>query len=264
MRGDRSSSSPALPACQRGRHLVQAGCVPRSPPRPVPVPRPSFKFRTMMASSGLPPRASTADHPIVGGLSRSPRDFRGMFGNSGSTPDDVGPGSYALPDKELLPSHTGFLTSSTRPRTVSTTPGPGSYMVQRPQPTSVEGSNVFRTKVARFCPTAPGSTVFRASSVTENPGPGRYNVRNTNTPTGNVAMHLPSTAPGQGHVTQNAPAIPRKTQSYGYEEDTGGQLKRQAAPEGGYTGLHLPSGDRSKVRWRKARGSSACCKAGRV
>lgn len=35
-------------------------------------------------------------------------------------------------------------------------------------------NNIFVTKVPRFCPTAPGSTIFKYPSSIYNPGPGTY------------------------------------------------------------------------------------------
>lgn len=56
-------------------------------------------------------------------------------------------------------------------------PGPGSYAAE-PQKlfNTVEDKalNSFTTKIARLCPTAPGSSVFKSPTYVENPAPDTY------------------------------------------------------------------------------------------
>lgn len=57
-------------------------------------------------------------------------------------------------------------------------PGPGFYQaklsVNENRVSSANQSNSFVTKVSRFAPTAPGSTVFNTATSFFNPGPGTY------------------------------------------------------------------------------------------
>ena len=57
-------------------------------------------------------------------------------------------------------------------------PGPGfyqtSYTTNEVRVSSANQSNSFATKVSRFAPTAPGSTVFKTATSFFNPGPGTY------------------------------------------------------------------------------------------
>jgi len=56
-------------------------------------------------------------------------------------------------------------------------PGPGTYAAEKVKlVTSVKDmmNNSFMTKVPRFCPTAPGSSVFKEPTYVQNPGPGTH------------------------------------------------------------------------------------------
>jgi len=56
-------------------------------------------------------------------------------------------------------------------------PGPGSYAnepVKDIKNLDGKNSNSFQTKINRFCPTAPGSSIFRHPTYIENPGPGTH------------------------------------------------------------------------------------------
>lgn len=57
-------------------------------------------------------------------------------------------------------------------------PGPGfynaKYSVNENRVSSANANNSFTTKVPRFAPMAPGSTVFKTASSFFNPGPGSY------------------------------------------------------------------------------------------
>jgi len=61
---------------------------------------------------------------------------------------------------------------------VKINPGPGfyhpSYDVNDNRVSSANANNSFTSKVARFAPIAPGSTVFKTASSFFNPGPGAY------------------------------------------------------------------------------------------
>ena len=52
--------------------------------------------------------------------------------------------------------------------------GPGTYATSKQPKVDNRESNNFSTKIARFCPTAPGSTPFHPPSNVTNPGPGTY------------------------------------------------------------------------------------------
>lgn len=217
---------------------------------------------------------------ITSGLSRSPRNT-GMAGASGSTASHVGPGSYnhtggVSSTGGAAKSYAGFMTSAVRPSTTGGSggsedyPGPGAYNHQpnppaggvgRPSTAGISGgqSNCFSTKVARFAPSAPGSTVFRPSSVVDNPGPGRYTVQGGfRQPVGGgrgSGGSKPRPPPTDAEIRQarslasevdsyRTPAIPNGPQSYGYEEDGAGRLRRQPPPKGGYTGQTLRTSSR--------------------
>ena len=59
----------------------------------------------------------------------------------------------------------------------SEVPGPGTYATERVKVVATmedNQSNAFATKIDRFCPTAPGSSVFKSPSYINNPGPGTH------------------------------------------------------------------------------------------
>jgi hypothetical protein len=56
-------------------------------------------------------------------------------------------------------------------------PGPGTYASEKI--TDIKNlddklNNSFQTKIARFCPTAPGSSIYKGPTYIENPGPGTH------------------------------------------------------------------------------------------
>jgi len=110
-------------------------------------------------------------------LARSPR--KPEYLDRMQTPNTVGPGTYdGMPvSKELNQNVAPFNTMKERKTYEGSNeyPGPGTYGTQTEatRPDS-RPSNVFYNKVPRFCPTAPGSTVFKAPSSVSNPGPGSY------------------------------------------------------------------------------------------
>ena len=61
---------------------------------------------------------------------------------------------------------------------VENKPGPGfyntNYTINENRVSTANPNNSFTSKVARFAPIAPGSTVFKTASSFFNPGPGTY------------------------------------------------------------------------------------------
>ncbi|EQC40096.1 hypothetical protein SDRG_02750 [Saprolegnia diclina VS20] len=160
------------------------------------------------------------------------------------TPEVVGPGAYAPPDllaKTVQPSYSAFSSSDKRNLNKNTgtsamTPGPGAY-VKDAGHGSGTAMNAFATKVSRFAPHAPGSSIYMASTVQDNPGPGTYTAEIEQLPA--HAAPVPSrplqyNTPG---MQRGVPTIPRKDQSYGYTADENGVLKRHTAPASTYSGL---------------------------
>ena len=71
------------------------------------------------------------------------------------------------------------LNDRERDRVKNLNPGPGSYAAENLKlvKTPAENpSNSFITKIDRFAPTAPGSSVFKQSTYVDNPGPGTYTI----------------------------------------------------------------------------------------
>lgn len=186
------------------------------------------------------------------------RAARATLTSTFTTPDVVGPGSYIRTERDP-PVHGFAPFSSTVERPgpeegsfVKSTPGPGAYV------TPLE-STIGRTP---FAPNGvpPGAGAAFASKVhrmpvqdhvrSAEPGPGRYSLRDD-------WNHVAATAHAQGTIVKDRvaarhpsvigklagpPSIPVSEQSYGYEEVGEGELRRQRAPGGGYTGV---SGSRS-------------------
>ena len=56
-------------------------------------------------------------------------------------------------------------------------PGPGSYateMTKVVKKANDKTQNSFATKIDRFCPKAPGASIFKEPSYVDNPGPGSH------------------------------------------------------------------------------------------
>ena len=56
-------------------------------------------------------------------------------------------------------------------------PGPGTYASEKVtdiKNLEDKNSNSFKTKIERFCPTAPGSSIYKQPTYIENPGPGTH------------------------------------------------------------------------------------------
>ncbi|GLE01281.1 hypothetical protein PINS_up010111 [Pythium insidiosum] len=176
-----------------------------------------------------------------------------MFG-AAPTPATVGPGAYA-PEQtvtsfrvEPRPLHSGFATSEKRDlnankTTSAITPGPGAYVGadghKSPAPPL---SNVFATKISRFAPSAPGSTIYRPSSIQDNPGPGAYLVGSPDASShrGGNNNQLEDARPTAAIVPllrPSVPTIPKKEQSYGYVPNEHGELTLQQQPAAIYSGI---------------------------
>jgi hypothetical protein len=90
-------------------------------------------------------------------------------------------------------------------------------------------------QISRFAPSAPGSTIFRASSVQDNPGPGSY-LRPASSPPSNNQREHQGPHKFAHLVKPSVPAIPRRQQSYGYVQ-VGIELQRQSPPKEIYSGI---------------------------
>ncbi|KAL3661313.1 hypothetical protein V7S43_013518 [Phytophthora oleae] len=169
------------------------------------------------------------------------------FGNGTPTPAAVAPGSYATEQvitsfgvRASRPLFSSFATSEKRnlnenKTTSAITPGPGAYIDESRHQQGLPPSNVFATKISRFAPSAPGSTVFRASSVQDNPGPGSY-LRPASSPPPNNQREHHGPHKFAHLVKPSVPAIPQRQQSYGYVQ-VGVELQRQSPPEKIYSGV---------------------------
>lgn len=95
-------------------------------------------------------------------------------------PVNIGPGTYdpRVGSKEDRENIVPFNTIKERqPNIANDNPGPGDYAQDRVKVVATVKdmmSNSFTTKIPRFCPTAPGSSVFGAPTYIENPGPGTH------------------------------------------------------------------------------------------
>ncbi|OWF52099.1 Sperm-tail PG-rich repeat-containing protein 2 [Mizuhopecten yessoensis] len=166
---------------------------------------------------------------------RAPRDLVALYG---STPHNVGPGSYdaAFTGKGRIKAdgYAPFLSMTSRDGffnirdQVVAAPGPGHYDPSLAQD-MIKGGKTLANKSKRF-----------ADSVTDNPGPGTYSVDKY------TEFRTSKSAPVQGskdksgallssrikfHRKPEAPSIPMSGQAYGYEECDDGTLKKQAPPD---------------------------------
>ncbi|KAE9010179.1 hypothetical protein PF005_g11425 [Phytophthora fragariae] len=169
------------------------------------------------------------------------------FGTGAPTPASVAPGSYATEQvitsfgvRASRPLFSSFATSEKRnlnenKATSAITPGPGAYIDESRHQHGQPPSNVFATKISRFAPSAPGSTIFRASSVQDNPGPGSY-LRPASSPPSNNQREHQGPHKFAHLVKPSVPAIPRRQQSYGYVQ-VGLELQRQSPPDEIYSGI---------------------------
>ncbi|KAL3877518.1 hypothetical protein ACJMK2_035215 [Sinanodonta woodiana] len=166
---------------------------------------------------------------------RAPRDLVKTFG---STPQNVGPGSYdpLTTSKARLKAdgYAPFLSMTSRETflnindQVIAAPGPGHYDPGFAQQ-HVLGGKVLANKSRRFTETS-----------NENPGPGAYHVeKQTDFRQSKSAPTHADKDNGRGLVTSRikfsrkpeAPSIPFPGQAFGYEECDDGTLKKQDAPD---------------------------------
>eukprot|EP00943_MAST-04B_sp_MAST-4B-sp1_P000779 g779.t1 len=177
-----------------------------------------------------------------------------LFGKSEDTP---GPDAYETQNfgrPKSTPPYVAFHTTSNRSDIAKGVSGagvaPGSYDIKGS--VRVEKgkgkSNIFRSKSSRFAPTAPGSSVYRPSTILENPGPGNYTLsgfadkRVSHINEEKLRKAAPNPRPKSvADVFTNrrisAPSVPRPSQSFGYEEDGTGKLVLQEAPSVVYSGV---------------------------
>eukprot|EP00945_MAST-04E_sp_MAST-4E-sp1_P000836 g836.t1 len=179
-----------------------------------------------------------------------------LFGTSEDTP---GPSAYAVEKvgrPKSTPPYVAFHTTSNRSDVTAGTGAsgagvaPGTYQLKGSMSAAkAKGkSNIFRSKTSRFAPTAPGSSVYRPSTIVENPGPGNYSLsgfaeRQSNYHKGQRDKKAKG-APRPDSVTEiftnretSAPSVPRPSQAFGYERNERGKLVLQDAPEETYTGI---------------------------
>eukprot|EP00656_Telonema_subtile_P019939 TRINITY_DN2112_c0_g1_i3.p1 TRINITY_DN2112_c0_g1~~TRINITY_DN2112_c0_g1_i3.p1 ORF type:complete len:559 (-),score=100.95 TRINITY_DN2112_c0_g1_i3:222-1898(-) len=160
-----------------------------------------------------------------------------------ATSDNVGPGSYNQGRQKQVTGYAPFGAFSERKLgkagVLASNPGPGSYdavgyatQLNAEAKTAVS-SQPFVSKAPRVAKQTAGSSVYKESSIKENPGPGSYSAHKQWIPK--------KTARPEHHAlsirhTQSAPSIPANHQSYGYEEDALGELQLQAPPTKGFSG----------------------------
>ena len=110
---------------------------------------------------------------------RAPR--AAVFNGRSDTP---GPGAHDVNrPRPISASYVGFSSTSKRPSqakpNADKTPGPGTSinMGSAFNSTSLKRGTNLHSGSSRIAPNFPGSTVYQASSVKDNPGPGAYQVR---------------------------------------------------------------------------------------
>jgi len=174
------------------------------------------------------------------------RAVRNMQLSQATTGDSVGPGSYSHDRHKQITGYAPFGTFSERKigsnpssQQQGSNPGPGSYNdvgygkhIENKPKKAVSGSS-FTSKAPRVVAQTAGSSVFKESSVKENPGPQAYSCHKEWAPI--KSKPLEHHALSIRH-TQSGPSIPAHHQSYGYEEDALGDLQMQAPPVKGFTG----------------------------
>merc|ERR1711934_144776 len=162
-----------------------------------------------------------------------------------STGDTVGPGSYSMERSKPVTGYAPFGAFSerklgdTKGLKTGSNPGPGSYdgvgygkQIEPAKKRDVS-SQPFVSKAPRVVKQTAGSSVYKESSVKENPGPGAYSLHKD---WGTVKPPAHEHHALSIRHTQSAPSIPAGHQSYGYEEDALGELQMQAPPVKGFTG----------------------------
>ena len=175
--------------------------------------------------------------------SRSTRNTTAAIIVQHSTPTAVGPGTYAPGHKlstSRQPNFAAFASSNARKlnqntHTSALTPGPGSYVRASEVSRKDVSNNVFKTSIARLAPSAPGSTVFRLSTIVDNPGPGQYRNpfkepasgprRPPHCKSETAASRVAKVTGSESAALRfNPPTIPRKEQSNGYDTSARGPM----------------------------------------
>uniref|UniRef100_H3HD04 Palmitoyltransferase n=1 Tax=Phytophthora ramorum TaxID=164328 RepID=H3HD04_PHYRM len=147
------------------------------------------------------------------------------FGTGTPTPATVAPGSYATEQ-----AITSFGARAQRPL-FSSFATSGKRNLNENKTTSAITPGL----ISRFAPSAPGSTIFGASSVQDNPGPGSY-LRPASSPPSNNQREHQGPHKFAHLVKPSVPAIPQRQQSYGYVQ-VGVELQRQSPPGEIYSGI---------------------------
>ena len=175
--------------------------------------------------------------------SRSTRNTGAAIMIQHSTPGEIGPGSYT-PRRKLntskQPNFAAFASSNARKlnqntHTSALTPGPGSYVRASKVSRREVSSNIFKTNIARLAPSAPGSTIFRLSTIADNPGPGQYRNpfkepasgprRPLNCKGESAASRVAKATGSESSALRfNPPTIPRREQSNGYDTSEHGPM----------------------------------------
>ena len=174
--------------------------------------------------------------------SRSTRNTTAAIMVEHSTPGSVGPGTYGglKLSTGKQPNFAAFASSNARNLNQNTltsahTPGPGSYLTAPRVRRRMVSSNVFKTAIARLAPSAPGSTMFRSSTIADNPGPGQYRDPFKEPASGPRLLPNSKGASAASRVVKatgsesaalrfNPPTIPRKEQSNGYDTSDRGPM----------------------------------------
>jgi len=213
---------------------------------------------------------------------RAPRTSTFDVKRRGKSP---APGTYNPNDQGRPQSvpYVGFSSTGQRSKLArsdaNSTPGPGEHQttVPKTQQPFNPGSNSFKSNSSRFAPFAPGSTVFRPSSVLDNPGPASYQVRKQIPGSERIKEYVPDDTTDrinlglpeqkqhaqQQRTTQQqrqrartmsrgaeikellnlrhtpVPTIPIRRQSHGYDQSQTGKLIPQPAPVKEYTGIGM-------------------------
>lgn len=155
----------------------------------------------------------------------------------------VGPGTYHTENLNHIRRHVApFCTSSQRHDFVSSsTPGPGAHDIILPSKSNHtrQSSSTHTPRSSTSCrigPVAPGSSVYRESTIIDNPGPGAYD------PILPRKQRLLGHAPDHHHHTiivteqpSSVPAIPQRHQCHGYSRQRDGSYQPNQAPV-----VHVP------------------------
>ncbi|CAM9871865.1 unnamed protein product, partial [Choristocarpus tenellus] len=172
------------------------------------------------------------------------------FGEGTPTPVTVGPGSYlrSTTPFKVRPPFKAFASSVQRssqgPTQEFDSPGPGTYdvpsLVNKNSKISYPSSS-FDSKAPRLAPQYTGSTPFRASTNFDVPGPGTYNSDSSSSGELLRATNHSNIRQRSAPLVErrfNPPSVPRRDQSFGYNEDAQGKLLPLPAPIPTRSGTH--------------------------